>query len=58
VTVGLELKAMRPVTGSALILAGLLSAILFPALAALVLRRAERPVEPSDQPEREFASPM
>jgi Kef-type K+ transport system membrane component KefB len=37
VTVGMELKRIRPVTGSALILAGLLSAVIFPAAAQMLL---------------------
>ena len=60
VTVGLELHAMRPVTGSALIVAGLLSAILVPALAGIILKRAEGtgPTPPPSDPEPEFISPM
>ena len=43
VAVGLELGRVRPVTGSSLILAGLLSAVLFPACAQILLggRRGE-----------------
>ena len=36
-TVGEEIGRIRPVTGSALVLAGLLSAVIFPASAQLLL---------------------
>jgi Kef-type K+ transport system membrane component KefB len=51
VTVGTELGRIRPVTGSALILAGLLSAVLFPASAQLVL--GGRVIEPTNAGEVE-----
>jgi Kef-type K+ transport system membrane component KefB len=46
VSVGLEIKRIRPVTGAALVCAGLLSAIAFPMLAQIVLggRAPEQPV--------------
>ena len=41
VTVGLELGRMQPITGSSLIVAGLLSAVLFPATAQILLSGAK-----------------
>jgi Kef-type K+ transport system membrane component KefB len=41
VTVGLELGRMQPITGSSLIVAGLLSAVLFPAAAQILLAGAK-----------------
>jgi Kef-type K+ transport system membrane component KefB len=52
VTVGQEIGRIRPVTGSALVLAGVLSAVIFPASAQVLLGgRAEAPV-PEDEVER------
>lgn len=49
VAVGTELHRVQPVTGSALVLAGLLSAVIFPASAQVLLGgRASRPVEKED----------
>ena len=39
VTVGVELKEMLPITASSLVVAGLLSALLFPAIAQSILAR-------------------
>jgi Kef-type K+ transport system membrane component KefB len=38
-SVGLELKEMRPITASSLVVAGLLSAIIFPVVAQAILAR-------------------
>jgi Kef-type K+ transport system membrane component KefB len=48
VTVGEEIGRIRPVTGSALVLAGVLSAVIFPASAQLVLGGRTSPVEAAD----------
>ena len=48
VTVGEEIGRIRPVTGSALVLAGVLSAVIFPASAQLVLGGRTVPVGPVD----------
>ncbi len=44
--IGVELGELRPATGAALVLAGLLSVLLFPFLALTLLRRARNPAEP------------
>ena len=44
--IGVELGELRPATGAALVLAGLLSVLLFPLLALTLLRRARNPAEP------------
>ena len=52
VTVGLEIDRIRPVTGSALILAGLLSAVIFPAAAQMLLGGRTAKTGPDDVAER------
>ncbi len=44
--IGVELGELRPATGAALVLAGLLSVLLFPLIALTLLRRAKNPAEP------------
>ena len=44
--IGVELGELRPATGAALVLAGLLSVLLFPLLALTLLRRARNPADP------------
>ena len=44
--IGVELGELRPATGAALVLAGLLSVLLFPLIALVLLRRAKNPAEP------------
>ncbi len=51
VTVGLEIGRIRPVTGSALVLAGLLSAVIFPAAAQMLL--GGRTVQPTGTDDEE-----
>ncbi len=41
--IGVELGELRPATGAALVLAGLLSVLLFPLIALTLLRRQEEP---------------
>ena len=41
--IGVELGELRPATGAALVLAGLLSVLVFPLLALTLLRRGEKP---------------
>ena len=43
--IGVELGELRPATGAALVLAGLLSVLMFPLLALTLLRRGENPPE-------------
>jgi hypothetical protein len=52
VTVGQEIGRIRPVTGSALVLAGLLSAVVFPATAQLLLGGRTVEASPVDEVER------
>jgi Kef-type K+ transport system membrane component KefB len=52
VTVGMEIGRIRPVTGSALVLAGLLSAVVFPASAQMLLGGRTVTPENSDEVER------
>ena len=44
--IGVELGELRPATGAALVLAGLLSVLLFPLIALTLLRRAKNPAKP------------
>ena len=41
--IGVELGALRPATGAALVLAGLLSVLLFPLAALVLMRGGEKP---------------
>ena len=43
--IGVELGELRPATGAALVLAGLLSVLVFPLLPLTLLRRGEKPPE-------------
>ncbi len=52
VTVGQEIDRIRPVTGSALVLAGLLSAVIFPAAAQMLLGGRTAQTRPDDVAER------
>lgn len=52
VTVGLEIDRIRPVTGSALVLAGLFSAVIFPAAAQMLLGGRAASTAPDDVAER------
>ena len=52
VAVGQEIGRIKPVTGSALVLAGLLSAVLFPAAAQVLLGGRAQTATPDDEVER------
>jgi Kef-type K+ transport system membrane component KefB len=58
VTVGLELGRMRPITCSSLIVAGLLSAGLFPMLAQRLLGGAKQAIVGVETPDEEIMEPM
>ena len=48
--IGIELGEISALTGTALVVAGLLSVLLFPATALALLRRDERPANPTGPP--------
>jgi len=58
VTVGLELGKMRQITGSSLIVAGLLSAVLFPMIAQGLLGGAQEKIVAAETPDERRMKPM